>query len=177
MARKASTSTTAPVTGAKASAKSTGKAPSRMATPSTKTKATAAPASKAPAAAPRAKASAKPASKVPSKASPVSPKKAAARSAPPRAPEIVTLRQLATRLGEEHELTQRQAQSLLTGVVDLLVEHLKAEDKLRLKGLGVLEVKNRPARTARNPATGAPVQVAASKKITFRPAKDLKEAI
>ena len=66
---------------------------------------------------------------------------------------------------------------MLSGVVDLLVEHLKAGDKLRLKGLGVLEVKNRPARTGRNPATGATVQIAASKKIAFRPAKELKEAV
>ena len=74
-------------------------------------------------------------------------------------------------------MSPRQGRDLLTGVIDLLVEHLKAGAKLRLKGLGVLEVKNRPARTARNPATGAPVQVPASKKITFRPAKDLKDAI
>ena len=74
-------------------------------------------------------------------------------------------------------MSPRQAQAVLAGVVDLLVEHLKAGDKLRLKGLGILEVKNRPARIARNPATGAPVQVPASKKITFRPAKDLKDAI
>ena len=89
----------------------------------------------------------------------------------------VTLKQLALQIGEEHDLAPRQAQAVLTGVVDLLVEHLKAGDKLRLKGLGVLEVKNRPARTARNPATGAAVQVPASKKITFRPAKDLKDAV
>lgn len=74
-------------------------------------------------------------------------------------------------------MSSRQASEVLAGVVDLLVEHLKAGDKLRLKGLGILEVKNRPARTGRNPATGEPVQVRASKKITFRPAKDLKAAI
>ena len=71
---------------------------------------------------------------------------------PPRAAETITLRQLADRLGEGHEMSPRQARDLLAGVIDLLVEHLKAGDKLRLKGLGVLEVKNRPARTARNPA-------------------------
>jgi len=67
--------------------------------------------------------------------------------------------------------------ALFDGVVDLLVDRLKAGDKLRLKGLGILEVKDRPARTGRNPATGAPIQIAASKKIAFRPAKELKDAL
>jgi DNA-binding protein HU-beta len=59
----------------------------------------------------------------------------------------------------------------------MLVTHLKAGDRLRIGGLGILEVKNRPARTGRNPATGATIQIAASKKIAFRPAKELKDAI
>jgi len=66
---------------------------------------------------------------------------------------------------------------MLNSVISLLVEHLQAGDKLRLNGLGILEVKDRPARTGRNPATGETVQIAASKKIAFRPAKDLKDAI
>jgi DNA-binding protein HU-beta len=98
-------------------------------------------------------------------------------SSPPPKQEVITLKQLALQIGEDHDLLPKQAQALLSSVVDLLVEHLKAGDKLRLKGLGVLEVKNRPARTGRNPATGATVQIAASKKIAFRPAKELKEAI
>ena len=50
-------------------------------------------------------------------------------------------------------------------------------DKIRLTGLGILQVRDRPARTARNPATGEPVEVAASRKIAFRPAKELKNAV
>ena len=41
----------------------------------------------------------------------------------------------------------------------------------------ILEVKNRPARMGRNPATGASIQIAASKKIAFRPSKELKGSI
>lgn len=47
----------------------------------------------------------------------------------------------------------------------------------RFIDLGFLEVKDYPARTGRDPATGETVQIAASKKIAFRPAKDLKPAI
>ena len=71
----------------------------------------------------------------------------------------------------------KQAQAMLDSVVGLIVDHLKAGDKLRLTGLGILEVKDRPARAGRNPATGEAVQIAASRKIAFRPAKELKAAI
>ena len=46
-----------------------------------------------------------------------------------------------------------------------------------LVGLGVLQVRKRAARMGRNPATGEPIQIKASKKVAFRAAKDLKEAV
>jgi DNA-binding protein HU-beta len=46
-----------------------------------------------------------------------------------------------------------------------------------MSGLGIIEVKDRPARMGRNPATGAAVQIAASKKVAFRAAKELKAAM
>jgi len=97
--------------------------------------------------------------------------------AKPAKPTLITTKQLAGQLAETHDLPAKQAQAVLDGVVGLLVDHLKAGDTLRLNGLGVLEVKNRPARTGRNPATGATIQIAAGKKIAFRPAKELKDAI
>lgn len=53
----------------------------------------------------------------------------------------------------------------------------RSGDRIRFGGLGILEVKNRPARMERNPATGEAVQVKASKKVAFRPGKILKEAV
>jgi hypothetical protein len=44
-------------------------------------------------------------------------------------------------------------------------------------GLGILEVKDRPARQGRNPATGETIRIAASKKVAFRVAKELKDAV
>jgi DNA-binding protein HU-beta len=55
--------------------------------------------------------------------------------------------------------------------------HLKRGDRIRINGLGTLEVRKREARTGRNPATGETLQIAASKKVAFRPAKELKEAV
>ena len=90
---------------------------------------------------------------------------------------VVTLKQLATQFGDSHEKPAKQAQAMLDSVISLLVDHLKAGDKLRLNGLGILEVKDRLARMVRNPATGEAVQIAASRKIAFRPVKELKAAI
>ena len=89
----------------------------------------------------------------------------------------VTLRQLAASLAERHALPKKQVDALLADVFGDVVAHLKAGERVRIGGLGIIKVKNRPARVARNPATGAPVQVAASKKIAFLAAKELKEAI
>jgi DNA-binding protein HU-beta len=55
--------------------------------------------------------------------------------------------------------------------------HLRRGERIRFGALGILEVRNRPARMGRNPATGEAVQIKASKKVAFRAAKALKEAI
>ncbi|MFC4173385.1 HU family DNA-binding protein [Microvirga sp. GCM10011540] len=98
--------------------------------------------------------------------------KAAASTSP-----ILTLRLIAERLAETHELPKRQANEMLTQVVELIARSLKKGEKIRLTGLGILQVRQRAARMGRNPQTGEPVKIKASKKIAFRPAKELKEAI
>ena len=89
----------------------------------------------------------------------------------------MTLKQLAARLAETQDMPKQQAEVVLDGVVGLLAEHLKAGDRLRLGSLGVLEVRDRPARSGRNPATGEAMQIAASRTVAFRPAKELKDAL
>jgi DNA-binding protein HU-beta len=131
-----------------------------------------------PTAKPTSKAAAKP--KVAAKAA--TPSKAAAPSKAADVPKtkaapVITLKQLAAALADRQEIAPKQASLVLGSLVELMVEHLKQGDRLRIGGLGVLEVKNRPARMGRNPATGAAVQIQASKKVAFRAAKELKEAI
>jgi DNA-binding protein HU-beta len=89
----------------------------------------------------------------------------------------ITLKQIAAALAEGHDLPKKQAEALLGDFVTLATQHLKSGDKIRLTGLGILQVQARPARMGRNPATGASIKIAASKKIAFRPAKELKEAV
>lgn len=111
-------------------------------------------------------------------------KKPAAPAAPAAAPKVaakaiptVTLKQLAAGLAETHELSKRAAEAILNDLVDTVTNRLKKGDKVRLTGLGILQVRARPARMGRNPATGEAIKIKASKKVAFRPAKELKEAV
>jgi DNA-binding protein HU-beta len=65
----------------------------------------------------------------------------------------------------------------LGDLVDMVTKHLKKGERIRIGGLGILQVRKRAARMGRNPATGEPIQIKASKKVAFRAAKELKEAI
>jgi DNA-binding protein HU-beta len=89
----------------------------------------------------------------------------------------VTLKHLAAQLAESHEMPKKQAETLLNDLVDLIVKHLKKGERIRMVGLGILQVRHRAARMGRNPATGEPIQIKASKKVAFRAAKELKEAV
>ncbi|MBN9561471.1 MAG: HU family DNA-binding protein [Alphaproteobacteria bacterium] len=93
------------------------------------------------------------------------------------APATVTLKHLAAQLAEDHEMAKRQTDAVLSDLVGLVVGHLKNGDRIRIGGLGILQVRERAARMGRNPATGEAIKIKASKKIAFRAAKELKEAI
>lgn len=93
------------------------------------------------------------------------------------ASSTVTLKHLAARVAEEHEMAKKQSEAVLSSMVDLVVKHLKKGDRIRIGGLGILVVRKRAARMGRNPATGEPIKIKASRKVAFRAAKELKEAI
>lgn len=89
----------------------------------------------------------------------------------------VSLKQLAAKLAEAHEVPKKTSEAILNDLVANISKHLKKGDKVRLTGLGILQVRKRAARMGRNPATGEAIKIKASKKIAFRAAKELKEAI
>ena len=123
----------------------------------------------------KAKASAAPGKKSAASAKQAVPQKNKAPSKGP--PKAHTLKTIFEQLADGHEISRKQAQAMADGMVDLMTTLLKNGDRVRITGLGILEVKDRPARTGRNPATGAAIQIAASKKVAFRVAKELKEAV
>ena len=97
-------------------------------------------------------------------------KKAAAQA-------TVTLKHIAAALAEKHAMQKKATEAVLTDMVGLVVKHLKKGDRIRLQGLGILQVRKRAARMGRNPATGEAIKIKASKKVAFRAAKELKEAV
>jgi DNA-binding protein HU-beta len=107
-------------------------------------------------------------------------KKATAKKAAPVKSAVqttVTLKHLAAALADSHDIAKKQAEAVLGDLVTLTTRHLKRGDKIRLTGLGILQVRKRAARMGRNPATGGAIKIKASKKVAFRPAKELKEAV
>ncbi len=143
-------------------------------------KAPAKPAAKKAAAKPAAKkVAAKPAAtktvaakKTVAKAAPAAAAKTATKSAP-----TVTLRQMSVELAEAHALTKKQSQELFDDMAARITKRLKKGERIRLNGLGTLEVRKRTARMGRNPATGEAIKIKASKKVAFRVAKELKETV
>lgn len=125
------------------------------------TKPAAKPAAKKPAAAAKKPAVAKPA--------------AAAKKAP--AQVTIPLSKIIAELAEQHDMSKKAAAAFFDSFVDLTVKNLKKGNKVRITGLGILAVRKRAARMGRNPATGEAIKIKASKKVAFRVAKDLKEAI
>jgi DNA-binding protein HU-beta len=91
--------------------------------------------------------------------------------------DTVTLRHMAVTLAETHGLNKKQANEIMNDLVVTITKHLKKGARLRLAGLGTLQVRKRAARMGRNPATGEAIKIKASKKVAFRAAKELKEAI
>ncbi len=124
--------------------------------------------------APTKPATAKTSKTAPAKAAAALPVEAPVKTA---APTTVTLKHLAAGIAERHAMPKREAEAIVTDVFARLVDHLKAGERVRVSGLGILEVKDRPARMGRNPATGEAVQIKASRKVAFRAAKELKTAI
>ena len=101
----------------------------------------------------------------------------AAAAAKPKASKPVTTRQLAAVLSEQHQLTKKQGLQMLEDLVAMVTKHLKKGERVKIAGLGILQVRKRAARMGRNPATGEAIKIKASKKVAFRATKELKMAI
>ena len=89
----------------------------------------------------------------------------------------VTKKDFANALAKQHHLTKKQGQEMLDDLISLITKHLKKGERVKIAGLGILVVRNRAARVGRNPMTGEPIQIKASKKVAFRATKELKMAI
>jgi DNA-binding protein HU-beta len=101
----------------------------------------------------------------------------AAATAKPKASKPVTTKHLAYTLADQHQMTKKQGTEMLENLVTLITKHLKKGERVKIAGLGILQVRKRAARMGRNPATGEAIKIKASKKVAFRATKELKLAI
>jgi DNA-binding protein HU-beta len=80
-------------------------------------------------------------------------------------------------IASHSNLTKADAGRALDALIKTIESTLKAGDSIALVGFGTFEVKERAERTGRNPQTGQPITIAASKSPSFKPGKALKDAV
>lgn len=85
--------------------------------------------------------------------------------------------EIIARIAESHSVTKTQAQAILDTVLNSIVSAATNGDEVSLPGFGKFKVKASPERDGRNPSTGERIKIAASKKLSFSPAKALKESL
>jgi DNA-binding protein HU-beta len=89
----------------------------------------------------------------------------------------MTKAELISAIAKNTGLTKADSERSLNSFLATAKNTIKEEGKLPLAGFGTFVVVNRKARTGRNPQTGAPIQIKASKVVRFRPGKELKESL
>ena len=80
-------------------------------------------------------------------------------------------------MAEKAEITKKDAEKALKAFTEVVAEELKKGEKIQLGGFGTFEVAERPAREGRNPQSGKPMKIAASKAPKFKPGKALKDTV
>jgi len=89
----------------------------------------------------------------------------------------VTKKEIVKTISDEIGLTQLKTKEIVQKTFDAIVETLVEERRIELRNFGVFEVKQRAARKARNPRTGAKVYVPEKFVVTFKPGKEMEEKV
>ncbi len=84
---------------------------------------------------------------------------------------------LVSAVSEKAELTKKDTEKFLKAFEDVVTETLASGDKIQMVGFGTFDVAERAARMGRNPQTGEPLPIAASKAPKFSAGKSLKDAV
>lgn len=90
---------------------------------------------------------------------------------------MTTSNEIADKIASEQNLTKAQAKAIVDGVFRQIAEAAAGGAETTINGFGKFKVKATAAREGRNPATGATMTIAASKKLTFQPAKAIKDRL
>ena len=85
--------------------------------------------------------------------------------------------ELVSSVAEIAGVSKKDTEQVLNAFFSTVQETLKQNDKVQIPGFGSFEVRERAARTGRNPLTGETIEIAAAKAPAFKPGKALKDAI
>ena len=85
--------------------------------------------------------------------------------------------ELIAAIAEKTELTKKDSDAAVNAVFETISAALASGDKVQLAGFGTFEVRERPARTGRNPQNGKAIKIAASKRVAFSAGKNLKDSV
>jgi DNA-binding protein HU-beta len=84
---------------------------------------------------------------------------------------------LIDKIAENHDLSKRASTSIVNDVLAQIQESLVAGEKVTFTGFGSFEVRERAARTGRNPQTNEPMDIPATKVAAFHPGNTLRQAV
>ncbi|MBI4852771.1 MAG: integration host factor subunit beta [Acidobacteria bacterium] len=82
---------------------------------------------------------------------------------------------VAKAVGQYMEITNRDAESIVSEIISTMVDSLKNSEEIEIRGFGSFRLRTRRARRGRNPKTGESVDVASKQIVYFKQGKDLKE--
>jgi len=85
--------------------------------------------------------------------------------------------ELINAVADKAEVSKAEATRAVDPIVEVITKALKKNDKVSLVGFGTFAIRKRAARTGRNPKTGVPLKIAASKNPSFKAGKALKDAV
>lgn len=85
--------------------------------------------------------------------------------------------ELIAKIAEATDLPKTKAGEALDATLKAITEALVGGDTVSLVGFGTFDVRDRAARTGRNPRTGEPIEIPASKSPGFKAGKALKESV
>lgn len=85
--------------------------------------------------------------------------------------------ELISSVAEAAGVSKKDTEQVLNAFFNTVQKTLKQDDKVQIPGFGTFEVRERAARTGRNPHTGEAIEIAAAKVPAFKPGKSLKDTI
>jgi DNA-binding protein HU-beta len=85
--------------------------------------------------------------------------------------------ELVTKIVETNSLSKTQAQAIVDSMLNSIMSAAAKGEEISLPGFGKFKVKETPEREGRNPGSGEKIKIAASRKLTYLPAKAVKELL